>query len=285
MPTASQLEILYKYTTYSTKVGRSTITKFCRSYYPSKRKKTIANLIKKSENDIIFGPRLFALQDVTVEFIPYKGVPTLDMLAEKKRNPSIFNCVVLVGRFSLITFERNELLTQSRLTYAESIVPSFPGRKKIVDIDPTVWGPQELPDMRKPLQWDDLDWRIYSEMNNPNESSSKAADTLHISYKTVLNRLLKIQKDCIIWMPFFPKGYKNYRQSIITFKTEYQVGIKKELEKLDRSSYIYKIGDTLMLHLFLDEHLDLNFILDLEKNGMIHSVSASTPLRYYNRFW
>ena len=86
-------------------------------------------------------------------------------------------------------------------------------------------------------------------------------------------------------MPFFPRGYENYWQSIITFKTDYQVGIKKELEKLDRSSYIYKIGDTLMLHLFLDEHLDLNFILDLEKNGMIHSVSASTPLRYYNRFW
>jgi len=273
-----KLEILYKYTIYSVQVGRSTISEFCRKHYPSKRKKTIASLIKSSKDDIIFGPRLFVLQDVIVEFIPYQGVPTLNILKEKKKNSAVFNCMATVGSFSLISFERNKNLSvHNRLTYAESTVPSFQGQKKIIDIDPTTFEPEELPAVQKPLKWDDLDWRIYYRMNDPNKSSSRAARDLHVSYKTVLNRLYRIQEDCTIWMPFFPKGYKNYRQSIITLKTKYEMGMKKELEKIDRSSYIYKIGDKLMLHLFLDEYLDLNFLLDLEKNGVIHSVSVSTP--------
>lgn len=77
------------------------------------------------------------------------------------------------------------------------------------------------------------------------------------------------------------QAIRDYTQN----KTDCEVGFRKELQKLDRSSYIYKIGDILMIHVFLDEHSDLNFLLDLEKKRVIHSVSVSVPLRDYNRFW
>lgn len=233
------------------------------------------------------GPWLFALQDVSVDLIPYQNAPVLDVLEEKKRDNSVFNSVVLVGSFSMITFRRTkeEPNTFTRLRYAESIIPkpSVPGNAG--GIDPSIHEPEKLPEMHKPVRWDDMDWGIYYRMRNPNESSSRVASELHISYKTVLNRFYRIQKDCTIWMCFFPRGYEYYKQFLVTLETDYEIGFRKELQKLDRSSYIYKIGDLLLLHLFLDMSTDLCFLLDLEKRGVIHSLSVSVPLKYYNRLW
>jgi hypothetical protein len=287
MVKSSTLKILYKYVTYSTEIGRSPTTDFQRKCFPKKRRKTIANQIRQYENRIFFGPRLLVLGDVTVKMVPFEGMPALETLEKDKRDNSVYHSMALVGSYSLISFRRNQESSDGTniLTYAESIVPTYPSSNSMVDINLSTCKAQKLPTMRKSLEWDDLDWGIYHNMRDPNRPSNVAAKALGLSHMTVLNRFYRIQRDCSIWMPFFPKGYNGYSQSIVQLKTEYEVGLRDELQKLDRSTYIYKIDDFLLLHLFLEENKDLNPFLDLEKKGLIHSLGVSIPLRYHNRFF
>ena len=286
MVKSSTLRVLYEYVIYSTKVGRSTITDFQKKCFPNKRRKTIANQIRRYENEIFFGPRLFNFQNLVVIMIPFRGMPALETLEKDKRDYSVYHSMALVGCYSLISFRINkDSVGVHNLTYAESIAPAYPSKESTGDIDLSTYVQERLPLMQKLSDWDDLDWGIYYKMNNPNQSSTVVAKALGLSHTTVLERFYRIQEDCTIWMPFFPKGYSNYSQFIVQLETEYETGLRNEFQKLDRSTYIYKIDDFILLHLFLEKNNDLNFLLDLEKEGLIHSLSVSIPLRYYNRFY
>jgi hypothetical protein len=56
---------------------------------------------------------------------------------------------------------------------------------------------------------------------------------------------LKILKDCKSLVAFYPKGYSDYNRLLVTFKTEYETGLRESLGKLDRSSYLWKSDDTI----------------------------------------
>ena len=218
--------------------------------------------------------------------IPFKGMTALEALEMDKKDYSVYHSMALVGCYSLISFSRNKSPDSANiLTYAESIIPTYPSEAKTSDIDLTAYAQEKLPVMPKPLNWDDLDWGIYHKMNNPNQPSNVAAKALGLSHTSILDRFYRIQKDCLIWMPFFAQGYSSYNQFIVQLKTKYELGLKKELQKLDRSTYLYKIDDFILLHLFLEKNKNLNFLLNLEKKGLIHSLSVSIPLRYHNRFY
>ena len=72
---------------------------------------------------------------------------------------------------------------------------------------------------------------------------------------------------------------------VITLKTDYEIGILSELKKLNRSSYVYKFDETLILTLFFDRHLEIDSFLKLHKKGLIHDLRVSYPLRFKNAFW
>jgi hypothetical protein len=189
--------------------------------------------------------------------------------------------MALVGTFSLIYFKQGK----RNLTFAACTTPSYPARIHVDHIDPTTYKKGVLPEIQGPTTWDVLDWEIYKERRNPTTSSVKIGQKLGISYDTVLVRYKKILNDCQIWMPFFPKGYKKYVPFVLTLKTDYETGILNELKKLDRSSYIYKVDNTLILTLFFDKRLEIDSFLQLEKRGVIHDLCVSFPLKFHNKFW
>lgn len=284
----AHIEILYSYVRYCTNVGRNTISQFQRKYYPSKKKKTIAKIINNARGKNYYGPWIFVLKNCYVVLERYERLPVLDRFCEIQAKPSVFNCAVLMGAFSLVMYEVAENSPPGnsvKLSYAESIVPAYPAVKTVGELDLSTYSREKLPEMSKPIKWDDLDWGIYKLMRNPNVSSVKVARELHVSYKTVLERFYKILQDCTVWMPFFPREATSYKQFVVTLETDYEAGLRNELSKLDRSSYVYKFGSRLLLYLNLDQNKDLNFLLDLEKDGLIHSASASIPLRDYNSLW
>ena len=139
--------------------------------------------------------------------------------------------------------------------------------------------------MFPPGNWDELDWRIYTERKDPTRSSVKIGENLGVTFTTVMTRYKKILKDCGIWIPFFPNGYSKYIPYVITLRTDYETGILSELKKLDRSSYVYKFEETLILTLFFDGHLEIDSFLKLHKKGLIHDLRVSYPLRSNNVFW
>lgn len=277
----AHIKILHQYVTFCVqeKIVRSTL--FHHKCKPYSRKQSTIDLINRAKKaKIIFEPQLLCIPDIDVEFYEYKTAPLIDLFEKKKNDPKVTYTMTLAGFYSLICFRYGK----RSLTYVKCIIPSIPAKKHFNDIDLTVYNKESLPEMRKPEKWDALDWKIYKERKYPTASSVKIGQKLGVTYVTVLNRYKKILKDCQIWIPFFPNGYKKYAQYVVTLKTAYETGLVKELKKLDRSSYVYKAGDTLILSLFFDRHLEIEKFLYLEKLGMIHDVRISFPLRYSNVF-
>lgn len=87
---------------------------------------------------------------------------------------------------------------------------------------------------------------------------------------------------CKSLVAFFPRGYSGYARLLVTFKTKYETGLKESLEKLDRSSYLWKFNDTIILILFVDDYNGTCEQFNvLEEIGMIHDLRVSIPIRYY----
>jgi hypothetical protein len=121
-------------------------------------------------------------------------------------------------------------------------------------------------------------------MIDPNVSFPKISSKFKdVSWRTIRDRYNRIVNDCKVWMEFFPSGKKSYSQVFFTFKTDYEIGVKEELEKINRTSYLYKVGETLLLTLFLDNNMQQYTFLKLQKRGLIRDLTVSIPLRYWER--
>ncbi|MGD2251118.1 MAG: hypothetical protein PVF58_22195 [Candidatus Methanofastidiosia archaeon] len=110
-----------------------------------------------------------------------------------------------------------------------------------------------------------------------------------MSVKTVSRRYKKILPQCKVLVSFFPLGFENYSPQFVIFKTEYEMGLKKGLRKLSCTTYLYKAHDMIMLLLFLPPvpqtvNKSTKRFKEMEENGVIHDLCASTPFRYHNIF-
>jgi hypothetical protein len=276
-----RIEVVYDYVKFCVATKNVKVADFHYEYKPYHRKQSTLDLLRKAkERRIIFPPRIFCLQNIAARLIEYQNIPLLDMYEQKSKDPKVYYIMALTGAYSLICFRKGK----KNLTYAFCTTPSYPAIGDFNEIDPTKYGKDTLPEMKYPKDWDELDWKIYIERNDPLRSSVKVGRKIGVSYHTVLDRFKNILADCQIWLPFFPNGYKQYVPYVLTLNTEYEIGILKELEKLDRSSYVYKVNDTLILTLFFDRYLEIKKFLLLEKKGVIHNLRVSFPLNYENVF-
>lgn len=118
----------------------------------------------------------------------------------------------------------------------------------------------------------------------------EVGEKLGISWQTVKNRFNKISTQCKIFSCFFPLGYYGYHQIFLTFKTKYEAGLINSLKKLDRTTYLWKFNDTVILNVFLlPNALSYNRASDrfqeLEEMGMICDLHVSIPIRCHNTFY
>jgi hypothetical protein len=68
-------------------------------------------------------------------------------------------------------------------------------------------------------------------------------------------------------MGFYPLGYSQYDPLLVTFRTGYETGVRKFLTGLDRSSWLFKVDDMLILYLF-QTHINLTCLKFAEINDM-----------------
>ena len=120
-------------------------------------------------------------------------------------------------------------------------------------------------------------------MRDPTVSYWEVSQSLEGSWQTVKRHYKKILKDCKVWAAFYPHGYRYYSQALLTFKTEYEVGLREELSMLDRSSFLFKFDNTLILHLFYDNSIQHYAFSRLKKEGKIHDLHVSIPVRHFSR--
>lgn len=252
------------------------------SHYRNRRSTT--SLIREAkEKNILIGPRLWCNSGCDVEIYEHVNDP-ISLLETVKQREEVTYATALIGDPSLICFKNGARV----LTYAEAITPLFPAKKKITDISLETEG--KLDADPYPYGWNETDWAVFHNMRDPTVSFMKVGKKLGISWHTVKNHYEKIVKDCKTWILFLPKGYDSYRQVYLLFKTEYEINLREELQKLDRTSLMYKFDDTILLHLFLDEAFDnlhkyYRFFYGFDKKGIIHDLHVCIPLEWYSPFW
>jgi hypothetical protein len=92
----------------------------------------------------------------------------------------------------------------------------------------------------------------------------------------------KILEDCKIWISFFPRGRMNYYHLFFTFSTSFELGIREELTKLDRTSYLFKYENTLILFIYSDSGwTTCRHFSELEKKGILRDLRISIPVQWH----
>ena len=274
------LEALYHMYLHYIEEPRISDTKLHRLHSPYKILATTSNLLKKArEKFILIGPFIYCNSGISVELICDSDDP-LALLDQAKKDPAVTRAVTLCGEYSFLCFRRGATI----LTYAEAISPTYNSDFKIEDIQLTDKG--FLPVDPYPRCWDELDWKIYHLMRNPLVSYPKVSAQLRseVTWKTVATRYEKIMKSCKPWIGFFPEGMNHYSQTFLTFKTAYEVSLREELHNLDRTSYLYKSGDTILLNLFLDNTAEHYIFVKFKKEGLIHDLKVSIPVSFWTPF-
>lgn len=275
--TPKQMETVYRYATVCKKDIRIPVRRFHRQYSSYMAISSTTNAINEARaKQILIGPYTYVNTGTDVELIEKtgKGFDMFEKWNECTADPNVTYCVLLKGKYSMLIFKNGANV----LSYAESIIPTFNSEMKIEDIWPTEKG-KVKPDLY-PHGWGPLDWKVFHEMRDPYIPFPQVGEKLDVSWRTVSNHFKKIMKNCKTWVSFFPKGLLNYYHVFLFFKTEYEVGIIKELKKLNRSSNIYKFGDTIILYLCLNHTEDHSIFMKMENEGIIHDLSVSIPSQW-----
>jgi hypothetical protein len=241
---------------------------------------TTIELVKWArEEQIITGPYLYCNSHARVTLV--KGVDNpLKAFQEVKKDPSVTYAILLCGEYSLLKVTRGGDERGHVLTNSDIIIPQFNG-KEMFDVD-DIQEEGKLPEDPYPESWDSMDWKVYSAMGDPSIPFLQIGKKLDVSYMTVKRHYEKIIIECKIDGGFFPRGYRAYSKISLIFKTEYEIGLKKSLKKLNKSSYIWKFDDKLILFLFgKDQNKMCEIFQEMEEKGIIHDLHVSIPTRYY----
>ncbi|KYK34487.1 MAG: hypothetical protein HXS46_02190 [Theionarchaea archaeon] len=227
------------------------------------------------QEGIIYGPELWINSGFVVELVKSRRKSCLDLFEDYKKDDQTTYVIALIGDYSLLYFRRGA----SILKNAICVIPSFPARKRIPEIQLVKKGIIERAEY--PNNWDDFDWKVFNSMeSDPNRSFGIVGGELGVSWTTVQTHFKKILRDSAIWVSFFPQGYSYYQQALLKFKTEYEKNLIKELEKIDRSSFLYKYDDNLLLLLYYEDYRDLQKFELLKKEGKISDLSFSIPIAW-----
>jgi hypothetical protein len=216
-------------------------------------------------NEILVGPYLYCNSGMKVTLFQKKDM-------EKGEVDKGDFSITLAGNYSSLQVSQNGKET---VLYAELVKPSFPEKValegSIADNErayfetwfrsPGRLKPDVIPD------WDNKEWELYNAMRNPRQNFFDVGKKLQIPWKTVKERFQKIVRDCKVCMGFYPLGYSQYDPLLVTFKTRYETGMRKFLAGLDRSSWLFKVDDMLILYLF-QTHINLTCLKFSEMNEL-----------------
>lgn len=262
-------------------------SEFHRKYsHYSRKQNTIYILNKAYENIVLSGPFLYCNSGIEVTLFDDVKNP-IRFLQKIKNDGKTTYAIALCGDWDFISFNYGA----SILEHACTITPTCLRENKYEVENLTFEKEGKLKGDPYPKCWDELDWQVYETMDCPRKVSFRdAGEELGVSWVTVKSHFKKILNQCKILTCFFPLGYYGYQQIFLTFKTKYEIGVVNALKKLDRTTYLWKFNDTIILNLFLlPDALSYNRASDrfqeLEEMGIIHDLHVSVPIRCHNTFY
>ena len=133
------------------------------------------------------------------------------------------------------------------------------------------------------LPWDKIHFEIFENLkNNVQLPFSRVAKAVNLSQTTVKKYFDRyILPYCDIAHYFFPKGYQNYRQSLIVLKSKYERGLIDSLSRLPCTTYVFPLEKEIILGVFHEGVNDLMFTFKkLEEKGVVDRHLLLVPLSW-----
>ncbi|MGD2250393.1 MAG: hypothetical protein PVF58_18510 [Candidatus Methanofastidiosia archaeon] len=284
--TEKHLKILLTYCKTIRKNPKLSYNTFHKEYHPYSRIQSTVTLINKAyKKGVVYGPLLYANVGIEVHLMDDIDNPS-KFLEECKNDEKTTMAIPLRGEWSFIHFKYGA----SMLTYMDQILPGFYSSSNECIENLCVTKKGVLPIDLYPHGWSETHWKIYELMYSPRDCTFKGiGDCMGVHWKTVKKYFLEVLGHCKVLMSFFPLGDKGYSYHVVTFKTAYEVGILNALKKLDRTSYIFKVEDIIILGLFLKpgpkaHEKSTKWFTYLEEVGLIHDLHVSIPWDAYSKF-
>ena len=248
----------------------------------SKRSSVLNTIINGYECNVIMGPFLFVNNGIEVLLI--KDIDNPRQFYENCKKDPKTNLVILShGHWPIFLCKTGA----NTLQFHDSILPNIGNisEKKIENIFFEEKG--TLPTDNYPHRWFEEHWNTFKALELPrNKKFSEAGKELGVSRVRAREYFLEVLKQCKIITNFFPLGIERYSPSLITFKTDYETGIAKGLKTLNRTTYLYKANNTIILYLYISPFpKEQNHFSDkfqrLQEMGLIRDLHISTPLKWY----
>ena len=284
--TERQLKLLLNYCYAARQNPKVPVAKIHRDYSSYVRRKSVADTIDKAyERTVISGPELFVNSGIEVSLI--RDVDNPREFFENCKKDKKTSLAFVSHEYWRIFLCKSGANT---LQYHDSILPNNGpiSDKKIEKIFFEEKG--TLPVDLYPHRWFEEHWKIYYCMKYPrNITFREAGKELGINWVSVRDYFLETLEQCKIMTNFFPLGTEAYSPLIVTFKTDYETGIARGLKTLNRTTYLYKADNTIILMLCISpKPREQNHLADkfqrLEEMGLISDLHISTPYDWWKLF-
>lgn len=282
--TERQLKILLNYCKATRGDPRITYQQVHKYYSSYARRQTTINLIHKGyKKEVITGPVLYANTGIEVSFLKDVDDP-INLLNKCEKDNKTTLAFALDGHWSFIWFKHGA----NTLQYADAILPHSYSNNRYQIEDITFNEKGLLPEDMYPHRWSKCHWKIYQMMASPRDVMFKdVVKNIDLSWKTMKKYYLEVLKQCKIQNCFFPLGKEGYSHQLVTFKTDYEIGVLNALKKLNRTTFIYKANGIIILVLNLiprpkDFNISTNKFRKLEEEGYIRDLHICTPRKWYH---
>ncbi len=265
---------------------RMSYARFHREYsYYNRRQSTIDLINKAYRSMVITGPVIYANVGIEVEFFDNINDP-IKFLHECEQDNETTLAFALHGDWSFIRLKYGA----SMLEFSDSIIPNSYSENNFYIENIFFDEKGKLPVDPYPHGWSDDHWEIYRTMGAPrNHKIKDVIKRVDLSWGTVIKFFYEVCSQCKVLCGFFPLGRKGYSLQLVTFKTDYEIGLVNALKRLNRTTFIYKANGTIILCLNLiprpfDFNISTKKFIDLEEKGYIRDLHVCTPIDWHQDF-
>jgi hypothetical protein len=143
---------------------------------------------------------------------------------------------------------------------------------------------------RGALKWDDVDFSLFRLLKE--NFRTKYIDIIRcfkFGKSVFYDHLHNVMDNCIVWTPYFPKSYTNYNEYLVLFKTQHEIQLVEQLERIPVHCPIFKVGEWIFAYVMLErdflQKIFFNLLSSMKSSGFIEDYKYSIPVSHWKKVW
>ena len=144
--------------------------------------------------------------------------------------------------------------------------------------------------VREDMFWDDLDLSLFRLLkDNLRMKYIEIIRCFGFSKSVFYDHLHNVMDKCTVWTPYFPKGYPNYNEYYVLFRTEHEEQLIDQLKKLPVHCPIFKVGEWIHAYIMVErgflQHSFFDLLSIMTKTEFIEEYIYSVPISHWRKNW